>query len=321
MKILIIGSNGKVGKEIIKLLSTKIEITTISRKKNANKNIKQLICDYHNLEIVKNKIENYYDYIINLLPTSSHSIKKEFQVLNKRFGKYIFFSSFAVYCASTKNIDENSKILKKTNQKYIDRKIEYETFLKKNKQVKSVIIRPTHIYNENSLPSIFSARSNTILYFIKKNKNIIAPINWHANRNFISAKNVVQKLNFILKKKSKKRIYNFSSNLHLSWKELFHIYSSILKIKKLNFFKSTNVSLKKFNKDLFADLKYDKGKNIKIKKNYLTKYISKFDSKKFFIKNIKTNLKKKKFLNSKYHDKKLEKYFLCELSKIKNYQK
>ena len=105
-----------------------------------------------------------------------------------------------------------------------------------------------------------------------------------------------QKLNFILKKKSKKRIYNFSSNLHLSWKELFHIYSSILKIKKLNFFKSTNVSLKKFNKDLFADLKYDKGKNIKIKKNYLTKYISKFDSKKFFIKNIKTNLKKKGFL-------------------------
>jgi len=318
MKILIIGGNGKVGEEIIKLLHSKVEITNISRKKNCNKKIKQLIFDYQNLELLQRKIDHYYDYIINLLPTSSHSIKKEFEVLNQKFGNYIFFSSFAVYSFSSKSIDENSKILKNANLDYINRKIEYEKFLKKNKHIKSIVIRPTHIYNENSLPTIFSARSNSILYFIKKNKKIIAPINWNANRNFISAKNIAQKLSFILKKESKEKVYNFSSNLNLSWKKLFQIYSKILRINDLNFFNCSDSTLKKNDKNLFLDLKYDKRIHLKIKKNYLTNHISKFDSKEYFIKNIKTCLKKRKYLDPKYHDKKLEGYFINELTKIKN---
>ena len=321
MNILLIGGNGKLGREIIKTLKLDAKITIISRKKNNEVNSKQIICDYQNLNEIGIKLDKYYDYIINLLPYSSHSIKKEFKILKNRFNKYIFFSSFAVYKENIKKIDENSELLKKTSLPYINRKIEYEKFLKNNQSINSIIIRPTHIFSKNSLPSIYTKKSNTILNFINKYKKIISPIDWNAKRNFISAKNVAYKLRFVLKNKYQKKYYNFSSNLDLSWGHLFKIYSNKLGCKNLIFLKNSEKSLKQFDKNLLNDLRFDKGKNLLIKKNFLTKQIKNYDNKRYFISNIDKYLNNKDYNNKNYYDKGLEKYFLHEISMFSGRQK
>ena len=306
MKILLIGGNGKVGTEIINKFCSEVDLTVICRKK--------LNCDYQNLDFVKKKLDKYYNYIINLIPFTTHSIKKEFKILRDKFDKYIYFSSFAVYKESKEKIEENSKLLKKTDLDYINRKLEYENFLKINPTINSIIIRPTHIYNEFSLPSIYSGRSNTLINFIKKNKKIISPINWKVKRNFISAKNIACKLEYLINNESSNKIFNFSSSFYLTWEKIFNIYFRTLGLKKATYLRNSNLSLKKFNTKLYNDIIFDKGKNLTIKNNYLTKKILDFDNKNYLQKTIKNFIKKKEFTKRKYYDKELEKYLLNEIN-------
>ena len=80
--ILIVGGTGFIGYHLIKKsLKKNYNVTSISSRKPSKarflKKVKYIICDIRNLEQLKKKIDNNFDYVVNLGGYVDHSKKKE----------------------------------------------------------------------------------------------------------------------------------------------------------------------------------------------------------------------------------------------------
>lgn len=286
MKILITGSTGLIGGRLSKFLSSKnFLITNTSRKKNSW-NFKKIIwnSDYNLNRLCKNK-----NIIINCAGLDVHdSVKKKktlkvnvdfpvklYTLANKNnVDLFIFISTYHIYDFNTKNIFENSKIIKKNL--YTESKItaENELINYKNKKTKLIIIRTCNLFgfpiyiNKNCWRLVI----NSLVKDFFENGKFTINSNFNSLRYYSSIANFCNFIYTILKKrkkinfKEKVFIINFTSNKSFRIKKLTDLVKKYFskkiqinkknkKLKNTNFFNYNSIYLNKiyFRKDLFFE--------------------------------------------------------------------
>jgi len=221
MNILIAGSNGQLGSDLVKFFSKKHKIIAVSRKnKKTTKNKNIIKTNYKNLSLLKLKPQ----IIINCVATHYFSKKKTYlnyyssnvqqlknliklyDVFESKF--FINFSSVSLYKSILKgSLNEKSKII--NNDHYCNTKYLGEKILKKS-TINYVNIRLPGIICEkkNSL----RPWTNRIFFDLKRNKNIeVFNYNNKYNR-VIDSKEIFRILLKILNKKNIKSTFNLSAS-------------------------------------------------------------------------------------------------------------
>jgi nucleoside-diphosphate-sugar epimerase len=240
LKILISGSRGFIGKELIKeLRKKKISYLTIKtselKKNNFNyKNITHFLHLGFRMGTTKSNTSE-----INIKKNLA-DIKKICKTINSKI-KLIFISSIGVNCYKNTN-----KIAK---NKYLYSKFKCENFLVKNFK-NYLIIRLPNVYGLNQKDNFLIP---SILKKLKKNKKQIKINNFHDKRDYIFLNDVVKIIirSFKIKK-------NFTLNIFSN--NVFSVYDVVrLIIKKLNIKNCNIIKLKK--NSIFKKGYYMKEKN------------------------------------------------------------
>ncbi len=246
-KIIILGSNGFIGRRLSIKLKKKFKIFSSPSKKTSFKNIKKIL--------VKNKIQ----YIINLVNSDYQRIemikynKDLLKIIKNLNIKIIFFSTSLVYGFSKKPANEYSKI--KPFNDYTKNKSRIEK-LYKNSKTNFKIIRLSNVYDDElNKKGIFK----NLINCVKKKNTYIKFNDLEIYRNFIHITDVVNMLEkFILKyDKIEEKIINFGGeNLKLR---------NILSLFNKKFFTKINVKINK-NKVYDPSIKINSKLSIKILK-------------------------------------------------------
>lgn len=246
MKVFITGSNGKLGKEILKFLSFKkiYCIANYRKKKNfsiKNKYIKNYYCDilsknfsFKNADVLihcagdvnKTKIGKKKNYRIN--KKINKLIKK-----NKEIKKLIFLSTVSVYSNFNfqKKIDERSKCLSKSY--YAKEKLNSEKMFLRNKNIEIYNLRIPGVVFTKKEENFFS---NLVLKIKKNQKKIIL---YNPNQLFNNILSITSLNKFILNLVLNK--YK-SGNILLGSSSAISIKSVVKKI--CNYFKNNYNKIK-----------------------------------------------------------------------------
>lgn len=103
MKILVLGGTGAIGSSVVKILAEKgnhVFVTTRSRRKNIELNIKYLIGDAHDPAFIKQTLTERYDAIIDFMIYEPDEFQNYSEILLKNTNQYVFISSARVYADS-----------------------------------------------------------------------------------------------------------------------------------------------------------------------------------------------------------------------------
>ena len=218
-KILLIGANGFLGKNIYNFFKTKYNIIKFNKVTSHRKDIRIL----KDLIYIKTK-HRKFDFIINLSGQISHNSKKTksenligIKNLIKIFDKnekIIFFSSSAL-----NNIKKYQQIAP-NKRNYLNSKLKSENLII-NSPHNYFIIRLGNVYNSN-----FSKRGltkNLILHFMENKK--ITMNNLNEINNYIHINDFLLIFKKILKKNIKKKKFDLSTETYTN-KELFKLFKA-----------------------------------------------------------------------------------------------
>ena len=295
MNILLIGGSGTLGNRLISVLKNKKNnIMIVCRRRPKNWAIQKLYYKYFFLDYYKDKslrnklLKKKIDIVINFICFNEKQARLDFELFkNYNLQKYFFISANGVYKSKKGFINVNDK-LDSCNDDYIQDKINAENYLLSKKHLfPSKIIRLSHIYDEQNIPTLFRSRSFTILKCFK-NDGIFHLVSKKNNKwNIIHAKDFAKIFKKIINyKKNYANIINISSNISFTWKSLYELYAKYLKLDIK--FKYLNIEkIKKNDPVIYGHLK-TKSKNLT-----------------FNIKDLKHITKKINFLNPKNELKKI----------------
>ncbi len=271
MRILITGSGGLIGKEIVYQLSKnkKYDLNLLSNKRINKKKIKFF---YQNLlKPIKLKLKPYAiihcaakhpnsrfgSNMKNIYFTNMKITKNLIKFANKNSVKKIFFlSSIDVYgLIKKKMVFENQTPFKPSlyeKSKFLSEKL----FCKNNNNFQAICLRIPGVFTlnlEKNYPLIIKITKK-----ILKNEDVIA---YNLNKKFnntLDVKEIVKFINFALRKKNiKSEIYNFSASNPIKFIYLINLIKKIFKSKSKIINKSSNK--KSFiisNKKILNNLKY-----------------------------------------------------------------
>lgn len=244
MRVSIIGSNGFIASELIKLLLKKnFVINLLGTKKNYdimenNNQINFYYFDFSNVEKINH---NFFktDIIINLLGSYSkrnlyhsnyllpYQIFK--QSLNFEIKKWINISSIGVY-DNTKKIVNELTSLNPTNY-YEETKLQLDTDLlklSKRNNIPIVIIRPCSVIGKemktNIIIKLIHYIKNRLFFYIESDQ-------YYAN--FLSINDLTLAIFCLVVNKNKYDVYNLAENI--TFKKLVELIKYKLKIKRKNF--------------------------------------------------------------------------------------
>ena len=244
MKILIPGGTGFIGYHLaLYCLKKGWEVHSLSKSKPKKqrkiKGVKYILGDVRNKSVLKLKLDDYYDYIVNLSGYVDHSNKKSiikthfegcknlvFNFKNKP-KKFIQIGSSIEYGKQRSPQRENKKNLQETYSNYGNAKLLSTKFLlelKKNYDFPVTILRLYLVYGPKQ--DVNRLIPFTIMNALKKNK-----FNCSAGKQFRDFLYIDDLINAIVKtlknKKTNGEIINVGSGNPISVKKL------ILKICKL----------------------------------------------------------------------------------------
>ena len=241
-KILLIGANGFLGKNIYNFFKTKYNIVKFNHNTTPRKDIRVL----KDLKYVKIK-HTRFDFIINLSGQISHNSKKTksenligIKNLIKVFDKtekIIFFSSSAL-----NNIKRYQRLsVEKRN--YLNIKLRTENLIIKSFH-SYLIIRLGNVYNSN-----FSKRGlikNLMLHFTKGKKITINNLN--EINNYIHINDFLLIFKKIIKENSKQKKFNLSTETFTNL-ELFKLFKANFdsEFKAINAKNTFNREINKIN--------------------------------------------------------------------------
>lgn len=264
MNILIIGGSGTLGKRLTEqLINKKNNIIVICRDKPKDYDIQKSNLQYFFMDYYKNKLQikkilkKKIDIVINFICFNKKHAKEDFDLFkNYNLKKYFFISAAGIYKDTKKKIDENSKI-DINNYIYLKDKAEAENyFLEKDKKnlFPTKIIRPSHIYDKENIPTLFKSRSFTFLKNFKKTNIFYLTSKYDSKRSFLHAKDFAKILKAIIySKKEYNNILNIVPEKNLTWKVIYKYYAEFLNNKvKFKYFDIEK--LKKRNIQIYKHL-------------------------------------------------------------------
>lgn len=280
-KILVFGSNGFIASSLKKrVLNSKDFKTKFLDKKRYD------LLNEGNLKKIENLItKNTIIIFISAIAPSKdfRSFKKNIEmalnlkkILNKkRFLKFIYFSSDAVYLDTKKKINENTKSEPTSlhGLMHITREKIFSNLLEK----KILILRPTLLYGEKDTHNGYGP--NMFIRLAKKNSIIKLYGKGEERRDHLYINDLVEILIQCIKK-NKTGIFNLSSGKVFSFHELAKkIIKKIKSKSKIKFIKRNgpphHLGLRQFNiekiKKNFPNYKIQSINNI-LNKNFINKY-------------------------------------------------
>ena len=258
-KILITGANGYIGGCLFHFLKNKFKITGIDKEKSANKKILQCnILNTKKLDLIIRKINP--DIIIHLAAQSlvDETINKKryydnnvlatnslLRIMKKNnIQKIIFSSTAAVYKQGSKSLKEDSKI--KALSTYAKTKLICEKSIKKQKDIKSVILRFFNVCSALEKPIIGEFHNPethlipTIVYKFMFNKKVyiygddFPTPDGTCIRDYIHIKDIcraVEKSMKYLLNNKKSIIFNIGNNKGLSNNEIVNYVKRLINKK------------------------------------------------------------------------------------------
>lgn len=161
MKLLFIGGNGNISWYCVqKALENNHEVWELNRsqtlmtRRKIQEEVHKVTCDIHNLELVKEKLEDaYFDVILDFICYNEKDAEERIRLFTNKTNNYVFISSDAIY----KRIENGKPVCEKSEkydinigEKYIVGKILAEqvfTREKNNNGFPVTIIRPSYTYD------------------------------------------------------------------------------------------------------------------------------------------------------------------------------
>tara|TARA_Y100000816_G_scaffold292391_1_gene287409 strand:- start:8209 stop:9183 length:975 start_codon:yes stop_codon:yes gene_type:complete len=302
MNILLIGGSGTLGKRLLEQLNhKKNNIIIVCRKKpndwkRQKMKYKFFFVDFYKDKNFKKKIlKNKIDIVVNFICFNKKNAMYDYNLFkNSNLKKYFLISANGVYKSKNVKITESDK-LDSVRNNYIKGKIDAENYLlrkSKKNQFPCKILRVSHIFDSNNIPTLFQSRSFSILKIFLDTKFFHLTSTTSNKWTILHAKDFAKILkNIIFYNKKYKEIINIASKNHITWKSLYEYYANCLNTKVK--FKYLNMSkLKNEENTLYHHLR------IKSKNLY-------FDTKSniIFYKNIKfidPKIELRKILNEKF---------------------
>lgn len=258
-KILITGAEGYIGKCLFYFLKKKFDVIGIDKKKSLEKKIFQCnITNQNKLDLIISKeqpkiiihlaaqslvddtISKKKYYANNVLATNT--LLKVMK--NHNIKKIIFSSTAAVYNQSSRLLTEKSKV--KPLSSYAKTKLVCENNIKKQKKIKSIILRFFNVCSALNKP-IIGISNNPITHFIPTvvykaiyNKKIYIYGNDYSTpdgtciRDYIHILDicdVIEKSIKHLNANNKSRIFNIGNNRGLSNKEIINYIKKFINPK------------------------------------------------------------------------------------------
>ena len=262
-KILLIGSNGFIGRSLSKYLRKEYVVFNLNRK-ISKKNSKNISCDITNLDQLRKKISKLpeFEYVLNL-SGQVHDLKslmhKTIYIGNKNiincFKKtqsiIVFFSTTLVYGHSKNYRSEKSK--PKPISDYARIKLKTENLVEKFSN-NFLILRIGNVYDKKLTKKGFL---NNLLNAVKNNK-ILKVNKIESVRNYIHIYDLIRIIKMIIDKK----LFNLTLNIghqNVSNKKMITIFSKIYKKK---------IKINNLSKSYFLD------PNIKLNKNFIVKKLN-----------------------------------------------
>jgi|TARA_Y100000294_G_scaffold177963_1_gene205946 nucleoside-diphosphate-sugar epimerase len=270
MRILITGSNGVVGKEIVNLLSKdkKNELYLLTNKK-IKKNKKKIKLFYQDLtkpinykfkiDIIihcaaKNPLSKSGNSSSNIYSSNIKMTRNLIKFSNNNFvKKIIFLSAMDVYgLISNRVLHENQKP-SNPNLYGKSKSLSEQLFCERKNRFKTICLRIPGAFTSDltrNRPLII-----TLLKKISNNENVYA---YNLNKKFnniIDAYEITKFIKLILRKKIQSKIYNFSASKPIKFIEVIKLMKKIFKskssiIKKNSGKNSFIISNKKIRNDL-----------------------------------------------------------------------
>lgn len=284
-RILIIGSNGFIGRSLTTYLKKYYSIYKMSRK-ISKENSKNIRCDISNKKSFNKKISKLpkFDYIINL---SGQIEKKKSEMYNNIFignkniinifndekTKLIFFSSILVY-GHSKNLKKTNSILNPLTY-YSKIKVKTENLYKKTSK-NFIILRISNVYDDKFekkglLKNLISAIKNSETIKINQMKSI---------RNYIHVLDLNKIIKLIMLKKLNLNTINIGHE-NISNEKMIKIFEKVfkcyIKINNLNksFSKDPSIKLGVTNFIKKVNFKFNHSIESSLKKLYEKRYIQK----------------------------------------------
>lgn len=261
-KVLLIGSNGFIGKALSAYLKKYYLIYKINRKV-VKENSRNVCCDISKIKELKKKVTNFpnFEYVINLsgqIQKNKSKMHKSIFVGNKNIiecfkhseSTLIYFSTTLVYGHSNNYSNPTSPL--RPHSDYAKIKVKTEN-LYKNKAKNFLILRIGNVY-DNKLEK--KGLLKNLIHAIKNNK-IISVNRMQSVRNYIHANDLIRIVKIIMEKSIINKTLNIGhqniSNKHMI-KNFEKIFKKILRVEdykesclsdpsiKIN----PNVTIKKF---------------------------------------------------------------------------
>lgn len=161
MKILLIGGTGTISTDISKLLIKEGHELYLLNRSNKNKILpegyKEIICDINEEEKVKEEIKDLeFDVVADFIAFRKEDLERDYRLFKDKTKQFIFISSASAYQKPLSHyMVSEATPLANPYWQYSRDKIECEDYLMKlyrEENFPITIVRPSHTYNESSLP-------------------------------------------------------------------------------------------------------------------------------------------------------------------------
>ena len=287
MKILMIGGSGIISSEICNLAIDKGDNVTIfnrgRRKESINSHANLIIGDIRNesVESIKDKLECYYDVVMDFISYTPQQLKKTLEVTKNICRQFVFISSATAYSPEEKYPYTEATLLQNNLWKYAQDKADCEEYLRKYPlPCAYTIIRPYITYGRTRIPyQIIPTEYYTLINRIKCQKPIMI-CNPNTECTLTNVKDfAIGAYGLLLNSEAFSEAFHITGDYKTSWGNVLRLIAEKLEME-INIVDIPYCYIKKHQKRCGFDVGEilgDKGRNMIFDNSKIKKIVPAFD--------------------------------------------
>lgn len=275
-KVLFIGGTGTISKAIVERLiqDSNYEVYLLNRgnrKVDYADKVKQIIADINDEKLVEEKIKDIeFDTICEFIGFTVEQLERDYRLFKNKTKQYIYISSASAYQKPCENylITEETKLDNPYWQYSRDKKAceEYLLDKYKNEGFPVTIVRPSHTYDERSIPLGVHGNNGSwqVVKRMMEGKPVIIHGDgtslWHLTFNKDFATGFI---GLIGNDKCIGEIYHITGDEVLTWNQIYQIIADTLNVELKPYYVSSKL-LADFGKkyDFVGSLIGDKANSV-----------------------------------------------------------